>query len=359
MVILSSGYGGCRMRKLTYALKEGRKVHIDEVKPGQQCGCTCPICGVELIARNQGDKIVHHFAHLPYQKKRSVSEESDLHKRAKQIILTQKRVMLPGYYEYIKPQSFTFDEVEIEERNDYKLLQPDCVGIKYVDGVPHRLWIEIKVTHGIDRAKLQQIKRMSQSCIEIDLRQFKDKTYSEDELTNYLLYSQDNRTWGYTPFEERVKEKTKKQNEQRRLVGIAWLQQHPECHALSQHVCEMCQVHTFREDLHALLLSTPCICNNAIILSELMALPISALQKPLATRKSNRHSVVNIGRYSRILKDVVRNKSEHSLYFFLRETLPTFSRNQLYHCTHRCMALWNNTVACNSPIAWQMYGVVE
>lgn len=359
MVILSSGYGGCRMRKLTYALKEGRKVHIDEVKPGQQCGCTCPICGVELIARNQGDKIVHHFAHLPYQKKRSVSEESDLHKLAKQIILTQKRVMLPGYYEYIKPQSFTFDEVEIEERNDYKLLQPDCVGIKYVDGVPHRLWIEIKVTHGIDRAKLQQIKRMSQSCIEIDLRQFKDKTYSEEELTNYLLYSQDNRTWVYTPFEERVKEKTKKQNEQRRLVGIAWLQQHPECHALSQHVCEMCQVHTFREDLHALLLSTPCICNNAIILSELMALPISALQKPLATRKSNRHSVVNIGRYSRILKDVVRNKSEHSLYFFLRETLPTFSRNQLYHCTHRCMALWDNTVACNSPIAWQMYGVVE
>lgn len=354
MVVLSTGYGGCRMRKLTYALKDGKKVHVDEVESGQQCGCTCPVCGADLVARNQGDKCTHHFAHLPYRNNRTVSKESELHKLAKQIISTQKSLMLPGYYEYIKPQLFSFDDVEVEERNDYKLLQPDCVGIKYVEQVPHRLWIEIKVTHGIERAKLQQIKQMSQSCIEIDLRQFKNRTYSKEELERFLLYSQEGRTWIYTPYEKKLAEKLQKQEEHIRQVGQAWLQQHPECMALSQHTCEMCQVHTFREELHELLLQTPYVCNNALIMSELMSLSISALEKPLATRKSNRHSVVNIGKYSIILKDVIHHKNEHSLYFFLRETLPKFSHGQLVHCTHRRMALWSDTIACDSPIAWQM-----
>tara|TARA_Y100000593_G_scaffold42390_1_gene81233 strand:- start:342 stop:647 length:306 start_codon:yes stop_codon:yes gene_type:complete len=42
----------------------GRLVHIDDVRSGKDCNCTCTKCKEPLIAeKNQGS--THHFKHLP------------------------------------------------------------------------------------------------------------------------------------------------------------------------------------------------------------------------------------------------------------------------------------------------------
>lgn len=44
----------------------GELVHVDDAPNGKACGCVCPgpECGQSLIARNNGKKKIHHFAHI-------------------------------------------------------------------------------------------------------------------------------------------------------------------------------------------------------------------------------------------------------------------------------------------------------
>jgi len=56
------------MIKTTFGLKEGRAVHIDEVKnSGLACGCTCRKCEEKLVAKIKGGHRVPHFAHYTCQ----------------------------------------------------------------------------------------------------------------------------------------------------------------------------------------------------------------------------------------------------------------------------------------------------
>lgn len=47
---------------IPYGACDGRLVHISDVERGLGCGCTCPVCSEELIAK-KGLKRVHHFSH--------------------------------------------------------------------------------------------------------------------------------------------------------------------------------------------------------------------------------------------------------------------------------------------------------
>ena len=50
--------------RLTYALNEiGQLVNVNNVSAGIKCNCFCPACKEPLIAKNQGTKRLHHFAH--------------------------------------------------------------------------------------------------------------------------------------------------------------------------------------------------------------------------------------------------------------------------------------------------------
>lgn len=50
--------------RLTYAIDQtGQLVNVDNVPVGNKCGCFCPACKEPLIAKNQGTKRKHHFAH--------------------------------------------------------------------------------------------------------------------------------------------------------------------------------------------------------------------------------------------------------------------------------------------------------
>lgn len=55
---------GWKSDPLIYALDEsGALVHVDSVANGSACKCVCPSCQQPLVAKNGGQKLVHHFAH--------------------------------------------------------------------------------------------------------------------------------------------------------------------------------------------------------------------------------------------------------------------------------------------------------
>lgn len=43
---------------------DGGLRYVDDVPNGKRCGCVCPACKQPLIARNEGRKLAHHFAHV-------------------------------------------------------------------------------------------------------------------------------------------------------------------------------------------------------------------------------------------------------------------------------------------------------
>lgn len=357
MSVSHSIVASCRMRLLTYADKDGKRVHVDDVPSGNQCGCTCPMCGQPLIARNQGQKMMHHFAHPSQPHDVKSNGETALHKLAKQIIADNKAVMLPAYYQYSRSQLFYFDAVEVEERNDYELLQPDCVGIKYVNDTPHRLWIEIKVTHGIDERKSNEIHRLCQPCIEIDMERFRNRPYTESEVVEFLLCSTESRYWIYSPYESQYLQSVQKEQERQIALGQTWLQQHPECHSVDKQQCEHCPMHTFRDSLHELLRQSPVTAANPTLQAEIMSLGLSQLQKPFVTRKQNNHSVLRVGHYTLVLNNLKRSTYERNLYYFFGTYLPDFCRKALSKCKFRKRVLWSNNIACSCSLLYNTKSV--
>lgn len=185
--------------KLIYALKDGNIVSIDEVQSGKDCGCVCPACGDELIAR-KGEKRMHHFAHRSNEDC-EYGYESSLHLAAKDILSRSKKMVIPPVYVEF-PQSgkpkelismereISIDDVELEKRFDDIIL--DIVvysGDKY-------FFIEIYVTHPIDDEKLKKLKEKNISTIEIDLSKIK-RDISVEELSDILLKTSPQKSWKY------------------------------------------------------------------------------------------------------------------------------------------------------------------
>ena len=191
--------------KLIYALKDGNIVSIADVPSGKKCGCVCPACGDELIAR-KGEKRMHHFAHRSNEDC-EYGYESSLHLAAKDILSRSEKMVIPPVYvefpqsgkpkELIsKERKIPIDDVELEKRFDDII--PDIV----VDSGDEHFFIEIYVTHPIDDEKLKKLKEKNISTIEIDLSKIK-RDISVEELSDILLKSSDRKSWKYNAVSEK------------------------------------------------------------------------------------------------------------------------------------------------------------
>lgn len=187
---------------LTYAIdKEGKLVHIESVPRGLNCGCVCPFCHTELIAK-QGEDRAKHFAH-----KGDVCKEyyeTALHLLAKEIIKEDKTVMLPAY-KYLKSTKICFKEVEVEERKDSSELQPDCVGITE-EGL--RIHVEIFVTHKVDERKKEKIEKNGINCVEIRIPN--DFPLDREKLKDFIENKDEGRIWINYPYGEEINAKIEK-----------------------------------------------------------------------------------------------------------------------------------------------------
>ena len=136
--------------KLTWAIQNGLPKHISEVKKGLSCGCVCPQCQSQLVAK-QGDYNAYHFAHHDKDACNNTGE-STVHKAAKDIIKAAGFMVVPAHPEIVgTPQKYTFDSVSLEK--PYGGFIPDIVA--QIGNKTHI--IEICVTHKVDAEKLAKI----------------------------------------------------------------------------------------------------------------------------------------------------------------------------------------------------------
>lgn len=179
---------------------------INEVRSGLDCNCLCMGCGGKLVAVHP-KKISAYFKHYspagtsftgcPESKRNSESITHFLTKhhiaKVKQLhvpplLIKKERNEMAGFsYEpyLVRPaQLLKFDEVILEKKQGSII--PDCIGI-----IGHRrLFIEVKVTHGIDDQKLKKIKDMKATSIELYVQEIirsPDSPYL-DKLVNNPKY---------------------------------------------------------------------------------------------------------------------------------------------------------------------------
>ena len=218
---------------LQYALEAESKilVHVDTVTNGLACGCTCPECGERLIAKNGGNILIHHFAHLSGTDCGG-ARMSALHLLAQQIIAEKRSILLPTYsssYYYKEPQLITFDEVKMEVYDKESLRRPDCVGYITRNGKTSELWIEILVTHRVDEEKKRDIENVNRSCIEVDLSNLLGTEFTTEQVLERLLQDTHHKKWISSPvldkraeterikaFEEQKKQEFQRQEKERK-----------------------------------------------------------------------------------------------------------------------------------------------
>lgn len=158
--------------RLAYGQRaDGTIAHISEVTSGLACECVCPGCGVDLVAR-RGDAKEHHFAHRS-SAQCAHAVESALHKLAKEVLHERREILLPEVSATREGRTLVthpadihrFDDAVLEQRLD--AIVPDVIVRKGA----HRLLVEMFVTHRCGPEKIELIRQMGLSCVEIDLRQ--------------------------------------------------------------------------------------------------------------------------------------------------------------------------------------------
>lgn len=182
--------------KLTYALKDGKMVYVGDVPRGLACGCLCPKCKQPLEAK-KGRIRQQHFAHQGEKAGFVPCHDyymTAVHMLAEQIIEEKKQVMVPSY-KNLRARKMFFKEVEREQRNDRKDLQPDIVGIDENDD---RWMIEIRYSHEVDDYKRAKIKELAGNCLEIDVR-----GQTLEGLADFLFNSIERKEWINAPAMEK------------------------------------------------------------------------------------------------------------------------------------------------------------
>jgi competence CoiA-like predicted nuclease len=210
-----------KVQVLLWGNKDGRLYYIDEVANGLDCNCTCNHCGNPLVAKNQGTKKVHHFAHSSgIECAKAV--ESAVHKLAKQILSSNLLLMLPaleaigpyGMKEYIPKTRIKFETIDIEKSFAIQgiSIRPDVIG--YFKG--KQIFIEFCFTHSVDEYKRSQILKSNMSCVEIML----DISLQDPQkMQDFLEKSVESRHWIFHKAIDRIVQEDFKKEEER-LKGI-------------------------------------------------------------------------------------------------------------------------------------------
>jgi hypothetical protein len=149
-----------------------------------------------LVAK-KGTKQEHHFAHYAAETCAGAFETS-LHLAAKDILAAEGRIWLPrvavSLGPYTQPEllsegrSFEIGSVVVEQRVGE--IVPDL--ILTIGG--RELLVEIFVTHSVDDAKLEKIRQLGLSAIEVDLSGM-PREMPRTELASVVVEGQDNKRW--------------------------------------------------------------------------------------------------------------------------------------------------------------------
>jgi hypothetical protein len=202
-----------------YASKEGKLVHVSAVERGLKCGCTCPACGAQVLAR-KGSKKVHHFAHAE-DADCSGAAETVLHILAKEIISELSSMTIPEY-RYIRWKRFhekrMHEDLEMRAEHREQLAAGGEVLLESVQAEPHygsfkpdielqmrgkTLFLEIAVTHRVGTRKRRVLRKHGVPAIELRLNQ--EHALLEPEELKSIIQSDENiKYWLYHPRENKA-----------------------------------------------------------------------------------------------------------------------------------------------------------
>lgn len=203
---------------LTYAIaKDGCLVHIDEVKTGQECACTCPACGESLIAKNRGAKRVHHFAHKSGVEC-EFARESMLHllakERVQEAFLKAETFLIDFEYKsycfdyerckytkcgacYTKKRKIFnlkefYDSCEQEVKYDGIKRRSDLKFFSSTDSEREPVYIEFCVTHASEQEKLHSGSKIIECLIECeeDIEEIVKSGFVEDIQIKEDMFTQ-------------------------------------------------------------------------------------------------------------------------------------------------------------------------
>lgn len=172
------------MEKLKYGMFNGQLVYIDDVENGLGCGCVCPHCGGQLIAK-KGEIRARHFAHYKVAECNHGTETA-LHLMAKRTIEQTHKVFVPFIpkteYDFSHSGKVMIFEKAVLEKQLSDAVRGDVV--LYNGAVV--LNVEIKVTHKVDTDKNIEIFNLGVPTIEIDLSDIKD-SFTEELVAQRIL----------------------------------------------------------------------------------------------------------------------------------------------------------------------------
>lgn len=174
--------------KLPFGLSQQQQqiLHISEVPSGLACDCVCTGCEATLVAR-KGKRNAHHFAHHKTDDC-GRALESALHLFAKELIGQSRKLLLPSVlicddqrtHLVCEAKEISFDSVVLEQKID--AIRPDIIAT--LNG--RDLLIEVAVTHFCGDDKIQKIKELGLSAIEIDLSDIPWEA-TKEEITDAIL----------------------------------------------------------------------------------------------------------------------------------------------------------------------------
>jgi len=182
--------------ELSFGLKEGKLVSINDAEQGLNCECKCPYCDKKLVAK-KGDIRKHHFAHYDGDDCH-LGQETAIHLLAKDLIAKNKKLMLPASYVKVESndiggythESSCFEPGKVTQLENIEIeapleeYQPDLIAVTE-DGKP--IDIEVLVTHAVREEKAQKQFRSNRLMIEIDLSAL-SRSSSINEIEQAVIY---------------------------------------------------------------------------------------------------------------------------------------------------------------------------
>lgn len=167
------------LAKNPYGLLDGQIVTVNEVERGLACNCVCPACGHPLEAHKGKVRVSPYFSHYRGAEC-GAAYETALHLLAKDVLEKERRLLLPEL-KVTSDRSIvrvgTFAETETIVKPWYRMKFDEVFVEKSLgDIIPdvcltksgRNLFVEIRVTHKVDDAKLAKIRERNIATIEYD-----------------------------------------------------------------------------------------------------------------------------------------------------------------------------------------------
>lgn len=178
--------------KLPFGLSDQNIIiHIADIESGKHCNLFCPSCRTPLIAV-KGTNKQHHFRHAIFNECEH-GLESAIHLAAKQAIMEKMQITFPEFIISVsatdsKGERFTESETVIsagtiasfhlvQEEKELSGLRADLLAYKK----DSPLIIEIFYRHKVDAQKIEKIKDINISAIEINLSNLMPEDVKDSE----------------------------------------------------------------------------------------------------------------------------------------------------------------------------------